>query len=61
MKEDESVINEVVQYLDNLVTTINPGLDMPVPEWHSYQKQKSEIRDNQQDYIDLINKLQRHT
>ncbi|EXX58670.1 uncharacterized protein LOC114530801 [Rhizophagus irregularis DAOM 181602=DAOM 197198] len=54
-------MNEVVQYLDNLVTTINPGLDMPVPERHPCQKQKSEIRDDQQDYIDLINKLQRHT
>ncbi|PKB91697.1 hypothetical protein RhiirA5_447944 [Rhizophagus irregularis] len=54
-------MNEVVQYLDNLVTTINPGLDMPVPERYPCQKQKSEIRDDQQDYIDLINKLQRHT
>ncbi|EXX54637.1 uncharacterized protein LOC113214878 [Rhizophagus irregularis DAOM 181602=DAOM 197198] len=61
MKEDENVMNEVVQYLDNLVTTINSGLDMPVPERHPCQKQKSEIRDDQQDYIDLINKLQNHT
>ena len=61
MKEDENIMNEVVQYLDSLVTTINPGLDMPVPEWHLCQKKSNELYDDQQDYIDLINKLQRHT
>src|SRR2546421_106808 len=61
MKENENIMNEVVQYLDNLVTTINPGLDMPVPEQHPCQKKNKELRDDQQDYIDLINKLQRHT
>lgn len=61
MKENENIMNEVVQYLDNLVITINPGLDMPVPEQHPCQKKNKELRDDQQDYIDLINKLQRHT
>ena len=61
MKEDQNVMNEVVQYLDNLITTINPGLDMPVPERHPCRKKKNELRDEEQDYIDLINKLQRHT
>ena len=54
-------MNEVIQYLDSLVTTVNSGLDMPVPEWHPCQKESKELRDDQQDYIDLINKLQRHT
>src|SRR3989337_85299 len=61
MKEDENIMNEVVQYLDNLITTINPGLDMPVPERHPCQKSGNELSDDQQDYIDLINRLQRHT
>lgn len=49
----------VEEYFNNLVTTINPGIDSPVPEQH--QKQYNEITNNEQDYIDLINKLQRHT
>ena len=61
MKEDENTMNEVVQYLDNLVTTTNPGLDIPVPERHPCQKESDELHDDQQDYVDLINKLQRHT
>src|SRR5437016_6272936 len=32
MKEDESVMEESVQYLDTLITTINPGLNAPLPE-----------------------------
>ena len=61
MKEDENKMNEVIQYLDKLVTTINPGLDMPVPERHPCQKNRDELRDDLQDYVDLINKVQRHT
>jgi len=61
MKKDENIMNEVIQYLNSLVTTVNSGLDMPVPEWHPCQKESKELRDDQQDYIDLINKLQRHT
>ena len=61
MKKDENIMNEVVQYLDSLVTTVNSGLDMPVPERHSCQKESKELRNDQQDYIDLINKLQRYT
>jgi hypothetical protein len=61
MKEDEKVMNVVVQYLDALVTTINPGLNEPIPEQHPCQKPNNELYDDQQDYINLINKLQRHT
>ncbi|CAB4420704.1 unnamed protein product [Rhizophagus irregularis] len=53
MKEDENKMNEIIQYLDSL--------DMPVPERHPCQKKSNELNDDQQDYIDLINKLQRHT
>jgi len=61
MKEDENIMNEVIQYLDSLVIMINPGFDIPVPEWYLCQKKSNELYDDQQDYIDLINKLQRHT
>ncbi len=30
MKEDENKMNEIVQYFDSLVTTINPGFNMPI-------------------------------
>jgi len=61
MKENEDIMGEVVQYLDSLITTVNLRLDMPVPERHPCQKNSNELDDDQQDYIDLINKLQRHT
>jgi ATP-dependent DNA helicase PIF1 len=61
MKEDENVMSEVVRYLNSLTTTINPGLNAPIPDKHPCQKDRSELLDDQQDYIDLINKLQRHT
>jgi hypothetical protein len=61
MKEDEETMNNVVQYLDSLITTINTGLDAPVPERHLCRKRSEEIHDDLQDYIDLVNKLQRHT
>ena len=57
MKENENKMSEITRYLDSLITIINPGLDMPVPEQHPCQKKSSELYDNQQDYIDLINKL----
>ncbi|CAG8622461.1 21469_t:CDS:2 [Cetraspora pellucida] len=43
MKENEETMSNVVQYLDSLVTTINPGLDAPVPNHHSCQKRPDEI------------------
>ncbi|CAG8802972.1 2782_t:CDS:2, partial [Cetraspora pellucida] len=61
MKSDENIMEEVIQYLNGLVTTINPGLNAPVPDRHLCQKNHDEIHDDLQDYIDLINKLQRHT
>ncbi|RHZ79386.1 hypothetical protein Glove_147g55 [Diversispora epigaea] len=61
MENDENTMGEVVQYLNSLVTTINPGLDTPIPNRHSYQKRREEINDILDDYIELVNKLQRHT
>ena len=58
MQEDENVMSEVVQYLDTLTTTTNPGLNVPITNRHPCKKSKNEIRDDQQDYIELINKLQ---
>ena len=50
MKDDEKLMNNVVQYLDSLVTTINPGLDVLFSERHPCQK-----------HSDELHKLQRHT
>ena len=61
MKEDENVMGEVVTYLDSLVTTINPGLNAPIPDRHPCKKRLGELRDDLQDYTELVNKLQRHT
>src|SRR6266496_4136135 len=51
----------VVEYLDSPVTTMNPGVDANIPDRHPCQKHHGELHDDEQDYIDLINKLQRHT
>jgi len=62
MKDDEELMNDVVRYLDSLVTTINPGLGASFPEWHPCQKRSDELLHYElQDYVDLVNKLQRHT
>ena len=44
-----------------MVTTINPNIFAAISEKHSCQKGENEIDDSLQDYIKLINKLQRHT
>jgi len=61
MKDDEKLMNNVIQYLDSLVTTINPDLDAPFPERHPCQKRSDELQYDLQDYVDLVNKLQCHT
>jgi hypothetical protein len=61
MKNNDETMKEVVRYLDSLVTTINPGLNAPLSDRHPCQKRSEEINDDMQDYIELINKLQRHT
>lgn len=61
MKDDENTMNQVVKYLKNLVTTMNPRPIAPIPDRHPCQKRHDELNDDIQDYVDLINKLQRHT
>ncbi len=61
MKENKELMNNVMQYLDLLSTTINPGFDAFVPNLHPCQKRSEDLRDDKQDYIKLVNKLQRHT
>src|SRR5688572_17665731 len=61
MKEVKNVMEEVVQYLDSLVTMINPSLNSHIPNRHLCQKHREEINNDLQDYTDLVNKLQRHT
>jgi hypothetical protein len=61
MKENEDEMNKVIQYLNSIVITINPDIHAPIPERHPCQKGLDKITDDLQDYIELINKLQKHT
>jgi hypothetical protein len=61
MKNDENEMKKVIKYADSIVTTINPRINAPIPEQHPCQKRRDEIEDDEQDYIELINKLQCHT
>jgi hypothetical protein len=40
---------------------INPGLNAPFPERHPCQKSSKELQYDLRDYVELINKVQRHT
>jgi len=31
MKENKNLMNNAIQYIDTLVTTINPGINVPIP------------------------------
>jgi hypothetical protein len=61
MKDNENLMNNAIQHIDSLVTTINSRINAPIPRQHPCQKTSDEITDDTQDYIELINKLQRHT
>ena len=61
MKENEILMSNAIQYIDSIVTTMNPEINAAIPERHPCQKGRNEIDDKDQDYIELINKLQRHT
>jgi hypothetical protein len=61
LKTNENELNNVIQYIDSIVTTINPDMNADIPEHHPCQKTPDEIDDSSQDYVELINKLQRHT
>jgi hypothetical protein len=54
-------MNNVIWYIDSIIITINLGINAATLEWHTCQKCSDEIDDASQDYIELINKLQRHT
>src|SRR6266545_2131933 len=54
-------MEEVVHYLDSLITIINPSPNAPLPDNHPCQKRSEDLNDYMKDYIELINKLQRHT
>ncbi|CAG8724625.1 14519_t:CDS:2 [Cetraspora pellucida] len=61
MKEDENVIEEVVMYLDSLVTMINPGLNAPIPNCHLCKKRLEELKDDLQDYTELHRNIKQLT
>lgn len=61
MKENENEMQNIIKYVDSIVTTINPGINAAIPDQHPCQKSCDEIDDGSQDYIELINKLQHHT
>src|SRR3954453_3230058 len=54
-------MDNVIRYINSIVTTINSEGNAARPECHLCQKSSEEIDDSSQDYIELINKLQRHT
>ncbi len=58
MKEDENIMSEVIKYLKTINITINSKLNAFIPNQHLCQKDRSELFDDQQDYINLVNKLQ---
>ncbi|XP_054257274.1 uncharacterized protein LOC128982231 [Macrosteles quadrilineatus] len=59
MTEEE--LNQVVGYFDNLICTMNPGLNTPLAEIHPCRKRLLEVEDRQVDLSELVNKVQRHT
>ena len=61
IKSNENDMENVIKYIDSIVTTINPDINAAIPEQHPCQKGSDEIDDSTQDYIELINKLQHHT
>ena len=61
MKDDEDKISRILSHFDSFITTINPCPDAPVPDRHPCQKGNDELCDDLQDYIELVNKLQKHT
>jgi hypothetical protein len=61
MKDNEDEMSRILSHFDSLVTTINPYPDAPVPVRHPCQKANDELCDDLQDYIELVNKLQKHT
>jgi len=46
MKENEETMRNVVQYLDLLVITINPGLNASISNRHPCQKRPKEQYDD---------------
>ncbi|EXX69416.1 Pif1p [Rhizophagus irregularis DAOM 197198w] len=54
-------MSRILSHFDSLVTTINPCPDATVPVRHPCQKANDELYDDLQDYIELVNKLQKHT
>src|SRR2546423_11335879 len=61
MKDNDDEMSRILSHFDSLIITINPCPDAPVPDRHPCQKGNEELCDDLQDYIELVNKLQRHT
>ena len=45
MKENETMMNNAIQYIDSIVTTIKPDINAAIPEKHPCQKGRNEIDD----------------
>ena len=57
MKENKTMMNNAIQYIDSIVITINSDINAAISEKHPCQKGQNEIDDESQDYVELINKL----
>jgi len=49
------------KFSKSLNACLNNAPNTPIPDIRPCQKNKDDQRDDQQDYIELVNKLQRHT
>jgi hypothetical protein len=57
IKENKNLINNAICYIDSLITTINPEIYALILRQYSCQKGSNKIVDDEQDYIELVNKL----
>ncbi|CAG8616750.1 6262_t:CDS:2, partial [Cetraspora pellucida] len=60
IKADENLMQDILQYIDTLITTINLDINAPIPNKHPCQKRMEYCKADLQDYVELVNKLQRH-
>jgi len=58
---DSDEMKNIIEYIDFMVTIINLNIFAAIPEKHPCQKGGDKIDNSLQDYIELINKLQRYT
>ncbi len=46
MKENKNKMNDMIQYIDSIIITMNSGIGTLIPEKYPYQKHSSEINNS---------------